>query len=218
MAKRKHKTAANERKPVEIERLADSLMFGSVVAGLVECRDPAEVRKKIISAPDMTPEKADAMMARAREKITLAAVSDMKEEVGRANIQLNDLYKLSLEIGDAKTALATRKEMSKLLRLYDAGNLTVLDETLQSQTEALTREHLENLAITETGLPLDELARVVSLFFVQNFNEALIEQRRNLSAAQAEDASALPSPVLERPGNRSAAGNRKSKKKSARKK
>ena len=73
--------------------------------------------------------------------------------------------------GDLKTALATRKELSKILHLYEGSAASALDTDLQTATEALVREHLEGLEVTEKGLPLEELARNIALYVIQNVDE-----------------------------------------------
>lgn len=92
----------------------------------------------------------------------------MREEIGRARIQLEELYAASLATGDLKTALASRKELSKILHLYETTNTSALDEEMQTMTESLVREHLEGLGVTDVGLPLEELARGVALYVIEH--------------------------------------------------
>ena len=122
-------------------------------------------------AEGMTEARATALVKEAQKRIALAADHDLREELGRARIQLEELYTASLAAGDVKTALATRKELSKILHLYEGSAASALDTDLQTATEALVREHLEGLAITEKGLPLEELARGVALYFIENVDE-----------------------------------------------
>lgn len=110
--------------------------------------------------------RAGKLIAKAKEHIALAAVSDTREEIGRARIQLENLYNVALQDEDVKTALAARKELSKILHLYELTNTSALDEEMQTMTETLVRQHLEGLDITDKGLPLEELARSVALWVI----------------------------------------------------
>ncbi|MBR2586307.1 MAG: hypothetical protein IKE64_12850 [Thermoguttaceae bacterium] len=126
----------------------------------------AEAMEERLKAAGLTAAKAKAALREVRGYIAAAATIDAREELGRARLQLEALYEVCLQTGDTKTALATRKEMSKVMRLYDVENTEVIDDSVQTRRDNLIREHLEGLGIAPPGLPLEELARAVALAFV----------------------------------------------------
>lgn len=205
----------------EGETLASSPLLGPVIAGLVELRDEATIKKKIAAMSGLPANQLEELIRLAKEKIVLAASCDKKEECGLAKLQLNRLFETCLDSGDTKTALATRKELSKFLGLYDAPNAAVVDETFRTETEILVREHLENLRVTPAELPLEELARQVALFFCDHFKEEISERTSQLDsilAAQGGNGGEVTPPVAVRTRNRASSAGRKSKKKGKRKK
>ena len=117
---------------------------------------------------------ADTVVKQALEKITLASASSSREEIAIARTQLGDLYKKAMDTGQLKVGLSARVERNKLLNLYEADDLTMVNGTLQDEKEKTIREHLEPLLIQlqlgEPDLPIEELARRVANAFWQRID------------------------------------------------
>lgn len=99
-----------------------------------------------------------AAIAEARRRITLAARFNRDQEMGRAYHRLNDLYKTSTAIQDAKTALAAQRELHRLLGLYTHQAPTSTSTT--DPDAELARANLRSLAIGTDADSLAELARL----------------------------------------------------------
>ena len=84
-----------------------------LTAGLSVERVEEECRKLGVSA-----EEASRIVSAGRHRITVAADYKLSEELGKAMMQLNDLYGRSIKGQDPKTALQARREMNRLLNLY----------------------------------------------------------------------------------------------------
>jgi hypothetical protein len=110
---------------------------------------------------NIPPEAVDATIAAARVKLTLAADFHRDEELGRAVTRLHTLYERSLTIQDTKTALATVKELNKLLDLYRAAPAGSIDTSADQAAAELAevRAHLEPLDLGGPDVPTSELAR-----------------------------------------------------------
>lgn len=163
-------TAEAKRNRGPLPKREKEAALAGIITSLISRRDPAEAKARLI-AEGKSKHTAASLVKEAQKRIALAADHDLKEELGRARIQLDELFDSALCSGDLKTALATRKELSKILHLYEGSAASALDTDLQTATEALVREHLEGLEITEKGLPLEELARGVALYFIENVDE-----------------------------------------------
>lgn len=113
-----------------------------------------------------TPAQAKKAIAEAGKRIAVAANFDKVQQVGVAIRRLNDLFAISIEMGEAKTALATQRELNKLMRLYEAPPPGE-DSTAPASTEAeqelqTTRDHLAPLNLANQGAPVSELARLAA--------------------------------------------------------
>lgn len=120
--------------------------------------DQAAATTAAIEKLKATPNEAEAAWTEAAKRITLAADYHRDKEIGTAYVRLNDLYRRSLQIQDAKTALATQKELNKLLDLYRATTLNITTANATQSEEA--RAHLLNLGL---GAPDDDLAELCRL-------------------------------------------------------
>ena len=98
----------------------DSPNLQTVAVLLVTLQDRAAVARACIEKLDIDPAEVDEILDQARRQLTIAADYHRDEEVGRALLRLNDLYERSLRVQDVKTALATQKEIDRLLDLYSA--------------------------------------------------------------------------------------------------
>lgn len=173
--KRRDKQTAKLSSPKFTEAdAAASPLLGPVVVYLTEVggEDAAE---RIAEKYKIEYKAAALLVEVGWAKIRRAGICDIQRELGLAKKQNESLYGLAIKAGNLYAAQSARNELSKLLRLYDAVNLAAVDEAFQSETERLAREHLENLTITEQGLPLEELARRVALFVVNNITERDID-------------------------------------------
>lgn len=147
-----------------------SPLLGPVIVWIVEQGTGENAAEKIAAHFKISTTEASALVAVAWERIKRAGICDVQTELGLAKKQNEKIFRAALDAGNFYAAQSARNELSKLLRLYDAVNLAAIDEAFVSETERLTREHLENLKITDQGLPLEELARRVALFLVNNIN------------------------------------------------
>jgi len=138
-----------------------------LVVLLISNVTPAVIEEK---ADDfgLTPKQLKVAISEARRRITLAADFHRDTEIGTAYVRLNELFRRSLEIQDAKTALAAQRELNKLLRLYDGpttadgiGAPERAGGVDASELQAI-REHLEPLALGPADYPLRELARIAA--------------------------------------------------------
>lgn len=127
----------------------------------------------------MTPQAAEAAYDEARRRITLAADFNRVAEIGLAVARLNDLYGRSFRAADFKVALATQRELNKLLDLYareaaatgtkaaggEAGNNDA--EALRAELDAI-RAHLLPLELAAETYPLREHARLAAEIVREN--------------------------------------------------
>lgn len=109
---------------------------------------------------------ARAAVKRAIERVTLAANVSLARELGLAIEQLREVYKAAIQGADASAALAARRELNKLLDLYnikpaDLGEAEA-KETALGRMIAEIEEHLRPLAGVPDDYPLVEVARIVA--------------------------------------------------------
>lgn len=179
--KKKTKKESGVKKDVNVPPLiasSESPLIGPVIVWLVEFGGGEEAADQIAKRFNITPAEAEKLITSAWEKIRRAGICDVQTELGLAKKQNEAIYRSAFEEGNLYAAQAARNELSKLLKLYEAASLLAVDEAFQSETERLTRAHLENLELTQTGLPLEELARRIALFVVNNITEDKLETTR----------------------------------------
>lgn len=75
--------------------------------------------------------------------------------------QLEDLRRRAFDAGDLRSELAAIQEINKLCGLYNEQ----FDDSGDSVSVLYARQHLESLNVAPPGLPLEELARRVSVAF-----------------------------------------------------
>lgn len=107
----------------------------------------------------LQPAAAVAAMEAARLHLAAVAGYDAVEQLGTALTRLNDIYRRSLAVHDVKNALATQKELNKLLSLArfrapDAEHGGPAGEL------AAVRQYLEPLGLADSETPVAELARL----------------------------------------------------------
>jgi len=123
----------------------------SIAEGLAKLGVPAEERP--------------AILAEARRRITLAADYHRDHELGQAIVRLNDCYRRSLAVQDAKPALASQKELNKLMDLYAKSDAPppVEGESQAAAELAAIGHHLIPLGLAPADSPLEEHARLAAL-------------------------------------------------------
>ena len=108
-------------------------------------------------------ELAQKKITEAKTQITIAADFNRQDEVGTAYIRLNDLYTRSLNGDDVKTALASQKELNKLLSLYEpeAGSVVAVGGDGLGELDVVA-SHLLPLALASNEYPISEHARIAA--------------------------------------------------------
>jgi hypothetical protein len=92
----------------------------------------------------------------------------LKAEYEKALKELKDLYDTSIDIDERKMRLAARKELSKMLKLYEAEHDQCNEnEIIESEIINEIREHLEPLGLAKEGTSVVELARLAALKITQ---------------------------------------------------
>lgn len=126
-----------------------------------------------VSKLEIAPAEAEAVIAEARRKLTLAADYNRDEGIGTAVTRLNDLYARAIRAQDIKTALAAQKELNHLQGLYreeapgaaagepDAGEGDAGADPDAAEIAAI-RGHLMPLALAAADYPLREHARIAA--------------------------------------------------------
>lgn len=142
---------------------------GPVAVAILDGLSEDEIRELLAGRYGITAKKEQAeIISIATDRINSAASVNIVTELARAKKQTEEIYKTAIDAGDTRTALSARQELSKLFNLYDGRNMAALSETIVSTQERAVRSHLEPLELTEEGLPVEELARRVALFVVNN--------------------------------------------------
>jgi len=107
------------------------------------------------------PAAAKSLVRLAVRRLALAARYNRDEELARAITRLNDLYKQSKGIQDAKTCLAIQRELNKLLSLYQHAPAAESGDGQSPEIEA-ARKHLAGLFTGGDAMPLVELCRLAA--------------------------------------------------------
>lgn len=105
----------------------------------------------------LTPRKTRSLIARARERIILAAQGSREEEIGSAVRRCKYIIRKAAK-DDPRTALAAQRELSKLLNLYTRYEAGGSDES--AETVSACRRHLEPLNLALPSTPIEELCRL----------------------------------------------------------
>ena len=138
----------------------DSETIYKVVMLLIKVPSDDLVRKICLSEFKIPVESVDAIIEEANKKLWKAAEIHHNRELGIAITALRDLYSSNLKIKDYKTALLTRKELNRILGLYENDvEITESDDEENEQLEEI-RRHLEPLQLAPPGTPIVELVRL----------------------------------------------------------
>ncbi len=175
MAKKKAaKKKATRRKkkastPPPETAVADPQLAEQAVLLLVRHRDAGTARRQLI-AEGVDPGTAEATVADARRRLTLAAGYDRVEELGRAIQRLNDLFELAragldqAPLGPSAASITScaniQKEINRLLDLYRPGELPAGELSEESAELRLVRDYLEPFNLGDPELPVSELVRL----------------------------------------------------------
>lgn len=140
----------------------NQLKISVAILLLVTLADVEIVTEKLCSDYKISRRAATKLISQAKRAISEAAETDVRREIGQQKKRLDIIYETATKEGDARTALDAVRERSKLLRLYEKADLEAINDTMESEREALVRKHLESFEV-EHGLPLEELARLIAL-------------------------------------------------------
>lgn len=113
-------------------------------------------------------EQTIAAIRNASGRIAAAAITNRGIEAGKALIRLEDIYERSLRVQDMKNALATQKEINKLIGLYPQNKDGNENQEGQSQVIEAIRGHLEPLGIAPDGASIVELVRLSVSKFIES--------------------------------------------------
>lgn len=139
----------------------------------------------------------------AREQISLAAIPNFSEEIGKAKRTYEKIIEIAFRKKDVKTAICAQDKLTDLLKLNESGRLEDVSGILKEEEDNLVRRHLESMDRFEKGLPLEELARQVSLYFAENVDES------RLQSAQDDHGGTKPPAKSARTRHSAASANRK---------
>lgn len=150
--------------PPELPREAIELAVLALVRGGTHEQAAAVVRGKGIDGVDER--IADAVVSDAVDRIALAADFKRRNELGLAIQQLRDVYANAMKIGKPLPAIMARKELNKLLALYDVDPMEIAGaaahESSTAQALRLIEDHLRPLRLAEDDYPIYEIARIAA--------------------------------------------------------
>lgn len=148
-------------------------MVDQAVLHLVGGRAPADLVRTL--ADRIGEDAAASLVELARERIAQAADTVRVEEIGRAKIRLDDLYRLATESAMPAVALSAVRERNKLLDLYprdsDADDGAGHQSELAGVLEAIG-DHLRPLGLLPAEQPLVEHARAAAEWVMRNRADA----------------------------------------------
>jgi len=146
-----------KKPPPQFKREALDAVVALLVRGYRTEQIAATMRTEGVLAPQSTAR----YIAEARRLVTLSADYVRDEELGRAIRRLNDIYSEAVTAKELKIRLDAVKELSRLMRLSDAGDPDGDGPSTDANTDlAAIREHLEPLQLGPAGLPVVDLVRL----------------------------------------------------------
>lgn len=158
------KAKARSSKP----KTVDPTRLERIVLLLISGVSTIDAESYIRTEHNVSQAQAAAEVAEARRRIKLTAQYDRTEQTGKAIRTLEDLYSRAIKGNDIKTALATRKELNRLLRLYEptpavdeAGSDDADAESAVAELDAI-RAHLLPLKLAPDNYPLREVTRIAA--------------------------------------------------------
>ena len=144
------------------EAKTETPSFHKVIVLLVTSRDSELVQKVCVEKLGFSETDAKKAIERAKQEIAMAAEFDRREQIGKAIVRLEDIYEKSMRVQEQKTALASQKELSKLLGLYPTAE--EIEETSGDENDELTavRQYLLPLDLGSESTPTVELVRLAT--------------------------------------------------------
>ena len=136
--------------------------FHKVIILLVTSRDRELVQQVCVEKLGLSEADARAAIEQALQEITLAADFDRREQIGKAVIRLEDIYEKSMRVQEQKNALATQKEISKLLGLYPVADQDTADTQEENSVLDEIREYLLPLELGKPEVSTLELVRLAT--------------------------------------------------------
>lgn len=135
---------------------------GLILSGLT----PTEILAGWDARPDLAPDDPVAAIEDARDRIRAAADVDAEREIGEAVAGLREIVRAAVAGGDARTALAARKELNRLLDL--PGEVARRKERAGEEEGATERlaaaaSYLDPLGLAPEGTDVPELARLAAV-------------------------------------------------------
>lgn len=138
---------------------ADHPAIDKIILLLVSGITPSDLRTACTEKLNVAAGDVNAVVAAARRRITVAADYDRDEEVGKAVTRLNDLYARAIRNQDTRTALATQREINRLLSLYQPAEPAAEIDSAGEELEQV-REHLLPLKLGRHESSTVELVRL----------------------------------------------------------
>ena len=162
--RKKKTTKPQPPEPAPVETPLDEKALDQVATLLIRERTAGDVERLIAAIPEIGPDQAGAYLA--------AASGRLADERKIAIAQLKDLYKVSIDLFDTKTALACRKERSRIEGLYTTTDADPAGDEHEDELIEI-RGHLVALDLVDDPDELDatptaELARMASLAMLTN--------------------------------------------------
>jgi len=144
--------------PTELEELILFLVLGRSEASAIE----QAVKELGVRRTD-----AAALVGLAGDRIAIAADFDRRREVGQAVRRINHLYTTAADQDDVKSALASQKELNRLLDLYPNDAVGETDEITAERADLLKTietiaAHLLPLELAPADYPIEEHARIAA--------------------------------------------------------
>ncbi len=137
-----------------------------VGALLATVRDEARVRAECRREFGVDGDALDRLIADAKADLATAADVDLRAEFATRRAQLEDVRERAKTSGDLQTELKAIQELAKICGLYKQATSSDAAAVAESASIAVVREHLEGIGATERDLPIEELARLVALKFL----------------------------------------------------
>jgi hypothetical protein len=171
-----------------VSKVNDEIL-GRVVVLMVTLQSKADVIKVCREKLNLTERATKDAIERASGVIAEAAVFNRDIEAGKSLMRYNDLYERSLRVMDTKTAIMAEDKRCRLLGLYKKNKIEVKDEIDRDRVEN-ARLYLESLGLTPEGLPIDELARVISIEVTEKMSAKYAIQglRKNEAESKGTDS------------------------------
>jgi hypothetical protein len=136
-------------------------MVHKVLLLLVTVQNRDEIELHCQEKLGLTAKQAKNVIETASGKIAEAALFNRDIEAGKSLLRYNDMYERALRVMDVKTAISAEDKRCKLLGLYEKGKIETKAEANDTEMERI-RSYLEPL-IEQKGLPIDEIARLISI-------------------------------------------------------